>query len=55
MCIITFFANLSAGWVNAATVIGALAGIILSGFAIWFSKRLADEMDKRHNRTIWLT
>jgi len=45
-CILTFFAGLSTGWVNAATVVGAVAGIALSVFAIWFSKRLADESSK---------
>jgi hypothetical protein len=42
-CIYNFFSSLGPGWINGATVVGAIAGILLSIFAIWFSKRLNDE------------
>lgn len=39
----SFFANLGVGWVNTATVVGAIIGIVISVYAIWFSKKLSDE------------
>ena len=44
MCLYDFFANLAPGWVNAATVLGAVLGLVISGYAIWLSKRLSDEV-----------
>jgi hypothetical protein len=37
-----FFADLGVGWTNIATVLGAVIGVGLSIFAIWFSKKLSD-------------
>ena len=34
---------MESGWVNMATVIGAIIGIGISIYAIWFSKKLSDE------------
>lgn len=49
MCIYNFFANLGAGWVNGATVVSAVFGILFSIFAfffsIWFSRKLSNSTD----------
>jgi hypothetical protein len=42
-CLYDFFATLGPGWLNAATVLGAVFGLGLSVFAIWFSKKLSDD------------
>lgn len=41
-----FFANIGPGWVNLATIVGAVAGLGVSIYAIWFSKKLSDESCK---------
>lgn len=38
-----FFASVGPGWTNLATVVGAILGIAISGYAIWFSKKLSDD------------
>jgi hypothetical protein len=41
-----FFASIGSGWVNLATIIGAIIGICISISAIYFSKKLSDESNK---------
>jgi hypothetical protein len=42
-CVYDFFASIGSGWINMATIVGALVGIAISIYAILFSKKLSDE------------
>ena len=45
-CFYEFFAKIDVGWVNMATILGAILSLGISLYAIYFSKKLSDESAK---------